>query len=142
MGATSLKRKARKNRVVAKRRNQAIKLNTVKPVVKSVDVEKIKEEFEAAASKKSSAKKVDKVADIVKEEIKAEEQQNATKATETAPKAEKQEVEEKDAKPTPKAEKKETEEKETKAAPKAEKKEVEEKKEAKKTPSKSKGKEE
>lgn len=66
MGATSLKRKARKNRVVSSLRQQRIKLNTARPVIKKVDVEKIKEEF--AAKPKSSAKKKEaEVAEVVAE---------------------------------------------------------------------------
>jgi hypothetical protein len=59
MGGTALKRKARKNIARAKAKNHAIKVRGFKPVIKTVDVEAIKEEFK---KKLSSAKpKVEKV---------------------------------------------------------------------------------
>jgi len=45
MANTRLQRKARKNRVVSKRRVTSIKLNTAKPVIKKVDVEELKASF-------------------------------------------------------------------------------------------------
>lgn len=87
MGATSLKRKARKNMVVSKRRQQKIKLNTAKPVIKKVDVEKIKEEF-AANSKGSAEKKETKAkAKTAEVEAKAEESPKSSAPAEEAPKA-------------------------------------------------------
>ncbi len=57
MGATSLKRKARKNRVVAKKRVDNIQRLQQTPVIKNVDIEAIKAEFAKADKKKPEAKK-------------------------------------------------------------------------------------
>jgi hypothetical protein len=46
MGVTQLKRKARKNHVKSSQRTQAIKLLTKKPVLKNVDIEELKKEFD------------------------------------------------------------------------------------------------
>ena len=56
MAGTSLKRKARKNRVVAKKRVDAIQRLQSQPVIKNVDIEAIKAEF-AKSAKKPAAKK-------------------------------------------------------------------------------------
>jgi hypothetical protein len=56
MGATSLKRKARKNRVVAQQRVDTIQRLQTQPVIKNVDVDAIKAEF-AKTAKKPEAKK-------------------------------------------------------------------------------------
>ncbi len=47
MSVTRLKRKVRKDKSVAARRRTDLKNQNFKPVMKSVDVEKIKEEFKA-----------------------------------------------------------------------------------------------
>lgn len=47
MAVTRLKRKNRKDRSVASKRRQALKNQNFKPVIRGVDVEKIKEEFKA-----------------------------------------------------------------------------------------------
>jgi hypothetical protein len=52
MAVTRLKRKNRKDRAKSARRRQSIKLLTFTPVMKTVDVEKIKEEFKAAKAVK------------------------------------------------------------------------------------------
>ncbi len=54
MSVTRLKRKNRKDKSKAARRRTALKIENFKPVLKAVDVEKIKEEFKA---KKATAKK-------------------------------------------------------------------------------------
>ena len=46
MASTQLKRKAQRNRAKAKKRVATIKRLSSKPVIKNVDIEKIKEEFE------------------------------------------------------------------------------------------------
>ena len=51
MGVTRLKRKNRKDKTKSRVRRQTLKLQNAKPVLKSVDVEKIKEEFKANAEK-------------------------------------------------------------------------------------------
>jgi hypothetical protein len=105
MAITRLKRKEKRNRVKSKvRRVNIQRLNAV-PVIKSVDVDKIKEEF-AENLKKPAAKKVE----APKAEVKAKEVE--------APKAEKPAK-----KAAPKAETKE-------AAPKAVKKKAAPKKKA------------
>jgi len=52
MSVTRLKRKVRKDKATAARRRTDLKVQNFKPVMKSVDVEKIKEEFKAKAAKK------------------------------------------------------------------------------------------
>jgi hypothetical protein len=52
MAVTRLKRKNRKDRAKSARRRQALKIQSFSPVAKSVDVEKIKEEFKAKVAKK------------------------------------------------------------------------------------------
>ena len=54
MSVTRLKRKNRKDKSKAARRRTALKIENFQPVMKAVDVEKIKEEFKA---KKAAAKK-------------------------------------------------------------------------------------
>lgn len=53
MSVTRLKRKNRKDKAVAARRRQALKIQGFKPVAKGVDVEKIKEEFKAKKAAKA-----------------------------------------------------------------------------------------
>jgi len=53
MSVTRLKRKNRKDKSKAARRRTALKIENFQPVMKAVDVEKIKEEFKA----KKAAKK-------------------------------------------------------------------------------------
>ena len=64
MAVTRLKRKGRRNKVVAKGKVARIQRLTAQPVIKNVDVEAIKEEFAKNASKGKKAEK--------KEEPKAE----------------------------------------------------------------------
>ncbi len=47
MAVTRLKRKNRKDKAVAAVRRQTLKIQNFKPVLKNVDVEAIKKEFEA-----------------------------------------------------------------------------------------------
>jgi hypothetical protein len=53
MSVTRLKRKNRKDKAKAARRRTDLKNHSFQPVIKSVDIEKIKEEFKA----KKAAKK-------------------------------------------------------------------------------------
>ena len=53
MAVTRFKRKARKDKSAASVRRQTLKNQNFQPVAKSVDIEKIKEEFKAKASKKA-----------------------------------------------------------------------------------------
>lgn len=53
MAVTRLKRKGRKDKSKSKVRQLSLKNLNFKPVVKSVDVEKIKEEFKAKAAAKA-----------------------------------------------------------------------------------------
>lgn len=78
MAGTSLKRKARKNRVVAKKRVDNIQRLQQQPVIKNVDIEAVKAEFEKADKKKPAAKKEDTA--------KAEKKEEAPKAKKAAPK--------------------------------------------------------
>lgn len=52
MSVTRLKRKGRKDKAVAARRRTSLKILNFKPVAKTVDVEKIKEEFKAKKAAK------------------------------------------------------------------------------------------
>jgi hypothetical protein len=78
MAGTSLKRKARRNRVVAKQRVTSIQKLQQQPVIKNVDVEAIKADFAKADKKKPAAKKEDTA--------KAEKKEEAPKAKKAAPK--------------------------------------------------------
>jgi len=53
MAVTRLKRKNRKDKAKAAVRRQTLKIQNFQPVMKNVDVEKIKEEFKAKAPKKA-----------------------------------------------------------------------------------------
>jgi hypothetical protein len=76
MAGTSLKRKARKNRVVAKKRVTNIQRLQQQPVIKNVDIEAIKAEFEQAGKKKPAEKK--------EETAKADKKEEAPKAKKAA----------------------------------------------------------
>lgn len=52
MAVTRLKRKNRKDKTKSTQRRQTLKNQNFKPVMKGVDVEKIKEEFKAKAAEK------------------------------------------------------------------------------------------
>jgi hypothetical protein len=51
MPITRLKRKGRKDKAKSGRRRQSLKIENFQPVIKNVDIEKIKEEFKAKAKK-------------------------------------------------------------------------------------------
>jgi len=55
MAVTRLKRKNRKDKAKASRRRTALKIQNFQPVMKGVDIEKIKEEFKAKAAAKKKA---------------------------------------------------------------------------------------
>ena len=54
MAVTRLKRKNRKDKTKATQRRQTLKQQNFKPVIKGVDIEKIKEEFKAKAAEKKA----------------------------------------------------------------------------------------
>ncbi len=54
MAVTRLKRKNRKDKAKSAVRRQSLKIQNAKPVIKNVDIEKIKEEFKANARKKKT----------------------------------------------------------------------------------------
>lgn len=54
MAVTRLKRKNRKDKTKSTRRRQTLKSQNFKPVIKGVDIEKIKEEFKAKAAEKKA----------------------------------------------------------------------------------------
>ncbi len=87
MGGTVLKRKARRNKTKSRIRKQIIKVQGFKPVIKSIDVEAIKEEFKNNASKSAATKEKEAVADKpeVKEVVKPKKETIAEKKK--APKA-------------------------------------------------------
>ncbi len=93
MAVTRLERKGRKNKNVAKKRVNTMKRLSTKPVIKNVDVEAIKAEFESGAAKPAKAKKTKapkaKATEPV-EEVKAEVEEVKAEATEEskAPEAE------------------------------------------------------
>ena len=51
MSVTRLKRKNRKDKAKSARRRQSLKSQNFQPVIKNVDIEKIKEEFKVKAKK-------------------------------------------------------------------------------------------
>jgi hypothetical protein len=53
MAVTRLKRKGRKDKAKSAVRRQTLKIQNFKPVLKNVDVDKVKEEFKAAPATKS-----------------------------------------------------------------------------------------
>lgn len=55
MAVTRYKRKARKDKSKASVRRQSLKNQNFQPVAKSIDIEKIKEEFKAKAASKKKA---------------------------------------------------------------------------------------
>ena len=101
MAVTRLERKGRKNKNVAKKRVNTMKRLSTKPVIKNVDVDAIKAEFEAAAAKPEKTKKakaskakaaepVEEVkAEVVEtvEEVKEEVAETKAEVTEKKPKA-------------------------------------------------------
>jgi hypothetical protein len=52
MPITRLKRKNRKDKAKSAVRRQSLKIQNFKPVIKNVDIEEIKKEFDAKAKKK------------------------------------------------------------------------------------------
>lgn len=65
MAVTRLKRKARRNKLTAKKRLQKMSIEGVKPVIKNVDVDELKKQFKEAPAPTKEKK-------AVKEEKKAE----------------------------------------------------------------------
>jgi hypothetical protein len=57
MPITRLKRKNRKDKAKAARRRTTLKIQNFQPVMRAVDVEKVKEEFKAKKESTSSKKK-------------------------------------------------------------------------------------
>ncbi|MCB0495691.1 MAG: hypothetical protein KDC79_06120 [Cyclobacteriaceae bacterium] len=104
MAVTRLKRKARKNKLRAKKRLQKIALESTKPVIKNVDIEELKKEFKAtpAKAKKAEEKEVKMEAEVeapVKEEkaaAKAEKPKAEKKAPAKKPAAKKEDKKEKE----------------------------------------------
>ncbi len=125
MGGTALKRKARRNKAKSQKRNHMLKVQAFKPVIKSIDVEAIKEEF--AKKSTTNVAKTEKEKPV-KEEVPAAEEVVAA-ATPGAPAKEKASKPAKAKKPAakkaeidePKAEKKAPVKK---SAPKAKKEET------------------
>lgn len=98
MAITRLERKGRKNKTVSKKRTSAIKRLSATPVVKNVDVEAIKAEFEKAANaKKPAAKKAEKPVEKEELPVEAVEKKAAVKEVkaEAAPEKVKKEVKKK-----------------------------------------------
>jgi len=110
MAVTRLKRKGRRNKVVAKGKVSAIQRLSSSPVIRNVDVEAIKEEFKKNASKATpKAEKNEPKAEAVVEE-KPKKKAPAKKAaakSEEKPKAEKKTAAPKK-KAAPKAKKEDT----------------------------------
>ena len=52
MSVTRLKRKNRKDKAKAAVRRQTLKIQNFQPVIKNIDVDKVKEEFKGKAAKK------------------------------------------------------------------------------------------
>lgn len=84
MAVTRLIRKTRKNRARSNNRIQNIAQFTKQPVVKAVDPEELKKEFEAAPAEKKATKKAAKPkAEVAPEAPVAEKQEEAPAAEET-----------------------------------------------------------
>jgi len=81
MSGTSIKRKERKNKVKSKKRQEAVKRLTKKPVLKNIDIESIKEEF----NKKSKAEKPSGDKPSKTEEVKKAEDKKTEKTDQTKP---------------------------------------------------------
>ncbi len=94
MAITRLKRKARRNKLTSKLRNQKLALESAKPVMKNIDVEAIKAEFKAASEKKETPKKetapkAEAKVEVSEKEVKKASPKKTAAKKETAPKAEK-----------------------------------------------------
>ena len=113
MAITRLVRKALRNRVVSKKRQDNLKRLIAKPVIKNVDIEQIKEEF---ASKKaaSAAKKAASVKDEAKVEKEVAPKTVEQPVAENRAAEEKAEKKEAPKKTAPKAKKESTPEAESK----------------------------
>lgn len=92
MAVTRLERKGRKNKNVAKKRVNTMKRLSTKPVIKNIDIEAVKAEFESGAAKPAKAKKEKapkaKKAEAPVEEVKAEVEEVKAEATEETKTAE------------------------------------------------------
>ncbi len=53
MSVTRLKRKGRRDKAKSAVRRQSLKIQNFQPVIRNVDIEKIKEEFKAKATSKA-----------------------------------------------------------------------------------------
>ena len=73
MAVTRLERKGRKNKVVAKKRVKTMKRLSTKPVIKNIDIEAVKAEFDAKKEAKPAKKKEEKVEAAAAPATKAEE---------------------------------------------------------------------
>lgn len=131
MASTRLQRKERKNRLVAKKKNQAIQRLNTKPVIKNVDVDKIKEEFEKGninrpvEFKESTKTKPAKAKPAKTEAKKAEKSASAEAKVSTKKEAKPAKTEAKPAKTEAKKAEPKTEKAESKKAAKAESKKEE-----------------
>ena len=92
MAVTRLERKGRKNKAVAKKRVNTMKHLSSKPVIKKIDVEAIKAEFEANAAEapkkkapKAKAKKAAKAEAPAPAEVEAKVEDTAEAKVEEAP---------------------------------------------------------
>ena len=88
MAVTRLKRKGKRNKIRSKVRQVDIQRLNAKPIIKSVDIEKIKEEF-AENLKKAPAKKEEPKAEATATEVVEKPAAKKAAAKEDAPKAEK-----------------------------------------------------
>lgn len=113
MAVTRLKRKARRNKLTAKKRLQKMAIEGTKPVIKNVDVEELKKEFKATPAKAKKTEKVEAKPKAAVEAPAKEEKKEVKKAApkktaakkEAAPKAEKPAVKKAPVKKKPAAKK-------------------------------------
>ncbi len=131
MAVTRLERKGRKNKAVAKKRKGVIKHLTAKPVLKNIDIEAVKAEFEKKGAVKSAPKKEEKPKAEAKapevKEVKTEKAKTVEATPEVKEKKETKAKAEPKTEAKKKAEKKPAAKKETKKAEKKEEKKDESK---------------
>jgi len=90
MAITRLKRKALRNKLTSKLRNQKLALESSTPVIRNVDIEALKEEFKKAPkAEKATTAKVEVKEEAPKKKVAAK---KPVAKKEVAPKAEKKEA--------------------------------------------------
>ena len=92
MAITRLKRKALRNKLTSKLRNQKLALESSTPVIKNVDIEALKEEFKKAPKAAKAEKATTAKVEVKEEAPKKVAAKKPVAKKEVAPKAEKKEA--------------------------------------------------